>query len=316
MIRTNNTSIKKLPNQNHIVILMEQSDARDYLKAGKVLKETLDSARKHIKTGQKLLEIADRIEKQIIELEAKPAFPVNLSINNNAAHCTPSIADETILEKDVLKVDAGVQINGCIADSAITLDFNGEFGKMIEANELALENALSVARIGAEIRIIGEEIENTLKSRGFQPIQNLSGHTISKNKVHSGITIPSIANRDNRKLEDEMIIAIEPFACNGKGMVKETSITEIYEFVEKKPTRNQFARKLLEFVEKEYSTMPFCERWISEAVPKSQLKISLRELLFSKSIRAHPILREEQNTIVSQAENTVMLFDGKETILV
>jgi len=68
-----------------------------------------------------LLEIAEKIENKIIELGGKMAFPTNLSINNIAAHYTPSYDDKS-LAHGLLKIDLGVHIDGWIADTAFSMD--------------------------------------------------------------------------------------------------------------------------------------------------------------------------------------------------
>ena len=93
--------------------IMEEKEVKNYIKAGKILSGVKENAQKSIKLGQKLLDIASKIEAEIADIGGKPAFPVNLSLNNNAAHYTPSIEDLTaISENDVLKVDIGVHVDG------------------------------------------------------------------------------------------------------------------------------------------------------------------------------------------------------------
>lgn len=290
-----------------------------YQKAGKILKKTLENARKSIAPGQKLLDIAEKIEKEIVggDSGAKPAFPVNLSIDNNAAHFSPSIDDAGLLsETAVLKVDAGVQVNGYIADAAFTLDFSGRQTKMVQAAEKALAAALEKVKVGARIGEIGATIEKTIRSFGFNPVQNLSGHSLKKFDMHAAPEIPNIAKTDARMLEEGMAFAIEPFATNGEGYVREAVQTEIFALDEPKPVRNPVARKVLEFVSENYETLPFAERWIARELKLSefQRKIALRELMQTKCIRAYPILREALGAIVTQAETTVLL-SGKEIIV-
>ena len=298
---------------------MDEKTLEKHIKAGKILKEVQEKARKSIKPGQKMLDIAENIEKEILGAGGKPAFPANLSRNNEAAHYTPSAEDMAVLEEnDVMKVDLGVHIDGFIADASFTLNFSNEHVKMIEASEKALENALSKVKAGAKLRDIGKEIEQTIKSYGFNPIQNLSGHGLKEYLTHAPPTIPNIETRDDRALEDDMAIAIEPFATDGRGFVKEAPQSEIFQVDEAKNVRNPNARKILEFVLEEYKTLPFAERWISRKLElgEFQRKTALRELLSKKCIKAFPILREDAGKIVTQAETSVVLYGGKEIILV
>ena len=54
-------------------------------------------------------------------------------------------------ESDVLKIDIGVHVNGYICDGAITVNLDNKFAKQIEANELALNNAISVSEYNKPI---------------------------------------------------------------------------------------------------------------------------------------------------------------------
>ena len=90
-------------------------------RAGKIAAEAKEYARKIIKKGMFLLEIADKVEGKIIELGGKPGFPLNLSVNDEAAHYTPSYNDTKIAE-GLLKVDLGVHVDGFIADTAFSFD--------------------------------------------------------------------------------------------------------------------------------------------------------------------------------------------------
>lgn len=304
---------------------MDKEAAENYIKAGEILQKVLRNARKSIKPGQKLLEIAEKIEKDIESLgneegvEARPAFPANLSINNNAAHYTPSAGDETELgENDVLKVDAGVHVDGYIADAAFTIDFSGEFTKMVEASEKALENAVAIVKVGAELREIGKAVQETVKGYGFNVVQNLSGHGLGKFNAHSPPTVPSIENRDTRKIEDGMAFAIEPFVTDGVGFVKEGVQSEIFQLERAVQTRNMDARKIIEFVSDNYDGLPFAERWIDKELGLSDFKrkVAMKELLIKKVIRAYPILKEEKNKTVTQSETSILVYDGEVKVLV
>ena len=103
---------------------MDTKEAEKYRKAGSILSKVQKKARKDAVSGKKLLDIALGIEKSIKEVgegKAGLAFPVNLSLNEAAAHYTPSIGDETVFEeKDLLKVDIGVHVDGYIADSSFS----------------------------------------------------------------------------------------------------------------------------------------------------------------------------------------------------
>lgn len=304
---------------------MEKKDFDNYLLAGKIWKKAMKKAEKSVKPGRKLLDIALEIEKGIFdagkELKAKnfgPAFPVNLSINEEAAHSTPSGSDSRVLdEKDVLKIDIGVHVGGFISDGAKTLNFSNDYSKMIEANEKALENAIALIKPNIEVSKVGKTIQDTLKKSGFNPVQNLSGHGLQKFEQHASPSIPNIENNDSRKILDGMAVAVEPFASTGKGLVHESSSAEIFSVKEAKPVRNMHARTILEFVSEKYSSLPFAERWIEKEMKLSdfQRKIGLRELLKFGVLESYPVLKEDKGAIITQAEKTVVIFEGKVSVI-
>src|SRR3989344_1951942 len=297
---------------------MEKDGRGKYVKAGKILQAAKKRAEKIIKPGASLLDVAEQIEKFIESEGGKPAFPINLSLNNCAAHYTPSADDKSVFsEKDVVKADIGVHIDGYAADSAITIDLSGKFGKMLDASDAALKAALSVAKPGMEIGKIGAEIETVIKKAGFNVIQNLTGHRIEQWEVHSAPSIPNIASRDTRKLEAGNVYAIEPFVTDGEGRVRDGVQAEIFGFDKVIAMRNLEARKMIKVIEDKYHTLPFAERWIAKELKQSEFarKVALRELLKMKAIHAYPMLVEKAGAQVCQAESCFIVEEKDITIL-
>ena len=281
--------------------------------AGKIAKQVVEYARKIIKPEMPLLEIADKIEAKIIELGAKPAFPVTLSINEIAAHATPAF-NGTELAKDLLKVDIGVHIDGHIADTAITLDLaNSDLNKkLIEAAEKALKEAINIVSLGSKINEIGATIEKVITSLGFEPIRNLSGHKIEKHNVHAGVTIPNFDNEQNKQIE-EGVYAIEPFSTNGLGAVKDGKPSGIYHLENPGNVRDNFAREVLEFITEEYKTLPFCSRWIHKKFGTRGL-LALRQIESAGLLHHYAQLIESGKGKVAQAEHTIILTEKEKII--
>ena len=212
-----------------------------------------------------------------------------------------------------MKVDIGVHVDGCIADSAFTLNPDGQQAKLVEASEKALEKAVAKIEVDVELGEIGAVIEETIKSYGFKPVQNLSGHGLLPFMAHVSPTIPNTGKRDDRVVEEDMVVAIEPFATDGEGWVKESQQSEIFELEEPRQVRNLAARQIMEEAAEKYKTLPFAERWL-KGKSDFQRKLALRDLLRHKCIKAFPVLKEAEGKLVSQAEHTIV-FDGKEKII-
>ncbi len=283
------------------------------IKAGKIASEAKKYARTIAKPGVLLLEIAEKIEAKIAELGGKPAFPVNLSINDIAAHYTPSYDDKTFAH-DLLKIDLGVHVNGWVADTAfsINLENSEENRKLISASENALKAASKTMKFNVKNNDIGKEIEKAISSAGFSPVINLSGHGIEKNELHHGITIPNIDNKQEIPIK-QGLYAIEPFATNGSGKVYDGKPSGIYELKSEKSPRSPNAREVLDFIIKEYQTLPFCSRWLVKKFGAKAL-FSLKQLEDNGNLHQFSLLMESSHGKVSQNENTFLVTD-KEVIV-
>jgi methionyl aminopeptidase len=292
---------------------LSKEDLAKLKKAGEITRELKAYAKEFIKPGMPLLEIAEKIDAKIIELGGKPAFPVNLSIDEVAAHATPAHNEEGKAQ-GLLKVDIGVHIDGLVADTAISIDLedNPTNKALIEAAEKALDAALENLTPETEIREIGASISHEITKRGFQPIVNLSGHSINQYDLHAGITIPNIDNAQDFTLP-EGVYAIEPFATTGVGKVRDGKPSGIYHLQSENPVRDPFAREVLEYIKEEYQTLPFCSRWLVKKFGSRAL-IALKRLEEASILHHYPQLIEQSKGKVAQAEHTVILF-GKEKII-
>ena len=283
----------------------------DLKKASKITKDVKREAEKLLKPGESIYNIVETIEQKIIDLGGFPSFPVNISINNIAAHYTPTINDNTILkEGDVVKFDFGAQINGYCIDTAFTVEINdNKYKDLIEASRNALENVKKIIKKYIEISEIGRVIENTIKSYNYNPIYNLSGHKIEQYILHAGITIPNYDNKSKIKL-NEGIYAIEPFATNGIGFAKEDKLSGIYSIISDKPIRDPNIKKFFQEIYNKYKTLPFAYRWLyKEYNNKINLKLFIEYLKKNGNIYEYPILVEQSNGIVTQFETTFYIYD-------
>jgi len=283
----------------------------DLKKASEIAKKVKREAEGLLKPEESIYNIAEAIEQKIIDLGGFPAFPVNISINNIAAHYTPTVNDSTILKDgDVVKVDFGVHVNGYCIDTAFTVEINdNKYKDLIEASRKALENVKKIIRKDIEISEIGRAIENTIKSYNYSPIYNLSGHKIEQYVLHAGITIPNYDNKSKIKL-NEGIYAIEPFATNGVGLVKEDKPSGIYSIISNNPIRDPNIKKFFQEIYNKYKTLPFSYRWLyKEYNNKINLKLFVEYIKKNGNIHEYPILVEQSNGIVTQFETTFYIYD-------
>jgi len=289
---------------------MQTKETEKILKAGQIAKQTKDYARTIVKKDKPLLEIAEQIEAKIIELRGKIAFPTNLSINDIAAHYTPSHDDETKAH-GLLKIDLGVHINGFIADTAFSVDLENseENQKLIQASQEALKNAIKIIKLNTTTSQIGKTIQQTIESHGFTPIINLSGHSMEKYDLHAGVTIPNININSKEELK-QGLYAIEPFATSGNGKVYDGKPSGIYSLEEARNVRSPIAREILKLIDEEYQTLPFCSRWVVKKLGTKAL-FGLKQLEQQGILHQYPQLVEVSHKPVSQTENTILIEKDK-----
>ena len=280
---------------------------QSYEKAFLIAEDAVGFSQNLVKENVKALELAERIEKRIIELGGKPAWPVNISINEIAAHYTPSIGDNLVLkEGDFVKVDIGAQVNGYICDRAFTVCIGKKSDPMIEASEKALEECLKLIKAGTKVHEISEVCENTVNNLGFNVIRNLAGHRIERYNQHAHPSIPNGKNTIQDEIESGNVYAMEVFVTNGSGLVIESSPTEIFQYNKDSAVRLWEARKVLELAKNEFEKLPFTKRWITGVSPL-KIDMAFKQLTDVEALIEFPPLKEESNGMVAVTEKSVIV---------
>jgi len=289
--------------------ILNEEQVKTAESVGSISYKMLEFAKSRVKEGAKLLDAANAIEQYAKDEGYGLAFPVNISINEYAAHYTPSAFDERVFTpNDLVKIDLGAEKDGILGDCAITIDLSGSNQKLVEASKEALDNAVSKIRAGVKLSEIGKVVEETIKGKGFAPIKNLGGHGVGLHDLHSEPFIPNYDNGDDGELEEGMVVALEPFATNGKGYVVNSDVFEIYGYIEDKPTRDPNARKMLPEIKSRYQNEPFAVRWLSDLFGSSfSLYSAARELLRVGAIEVYPALVESGKGLVAQTEVEVLV---------
>ncbi len=282
----------------------------NYIKAGKIASEVREYARTQDHTGRTLSEICNDVENEIIKKGGEPAFPVNVSLNDIAAHYTAVPNDPTVVKNtDVLKIDVGVHIDGYIADTAVTVSFDSKYQDLIDIAQRALDEAIGIARSNTRVSDIGRIIEKTITKHGCKPIQNLSGHSLERYTIHAGQSIPNIWTIGHSfNLSVNNVYAIEPFVTtkDGQGVVYEGKVKNIFGITSRKRAKDQRADEFLEYLWNKFKTLPFALRWVVKDYEEKEALSLLETLLKKKNVHAYPILVEGSNRIVAQAEHTII----------
>lgn len=288
-----------------------------YMKAGEIAIAVKKLLRSKVKVGASVLEICEAGETKIKELGGNWAFPLNVSINNVAAHYSAQPDDDLVIRKgDIVKVDCGVQIDGYVADTAFTVSFGTGHKDLIKASEEATKAAVDLIRPGITTDRIGTEIEDIIRSYDFRPIRELGGHQLDQNLLHGPIMIPNVKGTKGIKLEENQAYAIETFATSGTGRLLKTE-TKCFIFQLNPlqiPLRLESAKRARRVILANYSNFPFTTRWIAKELSIPTAKIALRYLADKAQIKRYPVLSDVKDSLVSQSEHTVFLTGNSRVV--
>ncbi len=289
----------------------------DYLKAGSIAGEVRENVRKTDWIGSTLAEICDYVESEIIKRGAKCAFPVNTSLNEIAAHYTAEPNDpKTVSDTDLVKIDLGAQINGYIADTAVTVNYDPQYDQMVQTAEDALQNAMSMIKAGVKSKDVGRTIQKTIQDMGFKPIANLSGHSLDQYTIHAGKTVPNMWTIGSFSFSESEAFACEPFVTtkNALGFVRNGKIKNIFALVSRKKTKDEEADRLTDYIWNNFNMLPFALRWLLKEWEEKEARRLLEILVKKKVVHAYAILVEANGKTVAQAEHTFIPTESGVTI--
>jgi methionyl aminopeptidase len=283
-------------------------DLPRWREAGRVASRARDLGLRLVVPGARRRDVADRIEEYIRSHGAEPAFPTNLSRNDEAAHFTPGPEDEAVFETgDLVKVDVGAHVLGAIADTADTVEVGGtkRFENLIRADREGLRAGIAQVRAGGAIEEISRAVAAAIRARGFKPVVDLTGHSIEPYLLHAGKSIPNVPGHSSERLEEGEVIAIEPFATNGVGSIANGPFGNIVRFRSDPGPADPALARLYE----RFRTLPFTARWVDGPDERDALRRARRTL------QAYPVFVERGRGAVAQAEHTVLVGDAGAEVL-
>ncbi|MNK22483.1 Methionine aminopeptidase 1 [compost metagenome] len=194
-----------------------------------LVSKTLAEVAKVIGPGVTTQELNDLAETFIRDHGAIPAFlnyngfPYSLCIspNEQVVHGFPG--DYIIKEGDLISVDCGVIKNNFFGDSAYTFsigEVDAERKKLVDVTQECLKLAIEKAVVGSRIGDVGYAVQAYAEANGFGVVRELVGHGVGV-KLHEKPEVPNYGRRGSGiKLEEGMVIAIEPMINAGTAGVK------------------------------------------------------------------------------------------------
>lgn len=285
-------------------------------RAGKIAAGCREWARDAVRPGVTLRHVLESIEDRIRKEGGQPAFPAQASLNECAAHyCTGPEDDTAFSRGDLVKIDLGVHVDGWIADTACTIDLSDDsrHQALIQASADALSAAIGLVEVGRPVAEIGAAVERTITKAGFEPVRNLTGHGLDRWKVHCAPQIPNYGERGGGKLADGMVIAIEPFACDGRGFIHEAGRAEVFMLVRPPRKAKGIDKDVLRAMQ-DWRGLPIARRYFND-LDKDAVEDTFSKLARQGVLVRYPPLVEQPGVFVAQTEHTLhVTADGVEVI--
>lgn len=297
---------------------LDQASRERFRAAGRIAKAARELAVTKIQPGARLEEVLLAVEDFIRAQGGGIAFPAQSSRNHIAAHYCPRPGDPLrYAAEDVAKVDIGVEIDGYVADTAQTVYLGQEvrYHQMIAASAAGLQAAIAAAGPGVAIQTISAAIEKAIVAHGFRPVWNLTGHGVGRWTVHCAPAVPAHPDADQDDvLRPGMVVAIEPFATDGKGHVHETGRSEIF-MLEREPRKMKDVDPAVWEAIVKMNGLPFARRSLGALAPAA-VDASLARLLRIGCITEYaPLADPDPSVRIAQTEHTLLVTEtGVEVI--
>lgn len=219
-----------------MAILKSQKDIAAAREAGRRLAAVLKEVIETVQPGTTPQDLDTLAERLIRDKGDKPAFlhytpggarkpyPATLcvSVNDQVVHAIPNANPFKV--GDIVSIDIGLAHEGIFSDMARTVgvgETSEDARKLIAATEEALRSGIRAARVGSTTGDIGFAVESCARERGFSVVLELGGHGVGRS-LHEAPFISNFGRKgEGVRLEEGMLIAIEPIFNVGKGTIKQ-----------------------------------------------------------------------------------------------
>jgi len=187
---------------------------------------------KNVRPGVKTKDL-DKIAEEFIKDHGATAsfrgyngFPATLCISTNevVVHGFPS--EYELKDGDIISIDCGVYYKGFHSDSAYTYpvgDVSQETLSLLKATKESLYVGIEEAKFGNRIGDLAYAIQKYVEDRGYTVVRELVGHGLGRS-LHESPEVPNYGKRGRGpKLQEGLVIAIEPMVNLGTRNVVQES---------------------------------------------------------------------------------------------
>ena len=199
--------------------ISSQSDLAGMQRVGQLVARTIAHMRAAVRPGMTTAEL-DAAGAQFARSHGARSAPqlaydfpgfTCLSVNDEIVHGIPGA--RVLHDGDVVKLDVTLELDGFMADSAVTVvipPVSLEARTLQRAARVAFNSGVALARAGQSLREVGRAVESAVRREGAVVIRELTGHGIGR-RIHEPPSVPNWGDPDARTvLREGMVIALEP----------------------------------------------------------------------------------------------------------
>jgi len=212
------------------IVLKSKEEIELIRESATIVSRALGMLASEIKPGVTTLKLDKLAETFIRDNDAEPGFlglydfPNTLCVspNSQVVHGIPN--DTPLKEGDIISIDCGALKNGYFGDHAYTFpvgEIDSKTKLLLDTTKESLYKGIAEFKIGNRIGNIGYAIQNHCESAGYGVVRELVGHGLGKT-MHESPEVPNYGKRgEGKKLENGMVLAIEPMINMGTHKIKQ-----------------------------------------------------------------------------------------------
>lgn len=213
-----------------MIVLKTKEEIEIMREAAQIVSRTLGLLATYIKPGITPIKLDEIAEEYIRSQNALPGFkglygcPSTLltSVNEQVVHGLPT--NRPLEDGDIVSVDCGAKFEGFYGDHAFTFEVgevHPKTKKLLQVTRECLDKAIEACIVGNRIGDIGFAVQVHAERNGYGVVRDLVGHGLGR-KMHEEPQVPNYGKPGKgAKIENGMVIAIEPMINMGTHRVKQ-----------------------------------------------------------------------------------------------
>jgi len=212
-----------------MIIKKSPEEIERIARAGVIQAATLDLMERSIRPGVRTAEL-DRIAERFIRshgavptFKGYRGFPGSICASPNAMVVHGIPGPYRLSDGDIISIDIGVTLDGWVADAARTFAVGAvdrSARNLMAGTREALDSGVQMCLAGNRVGDVSRAIQRTAERAGLGVIRQLVGHGVGRD-MHEDPQVPNYGRPGKGpKLEEGMVIAVEPMLTAGRPAVR------------------------------------------------------------------------------------------------